>query len=1036
MSEHELRALSAVHLNFAAAPDDVWDPAPVHVDGFHEKVTNAVLTGLAQAAHSSGASPVGVLVQGQRGTGKTHLLGWLREQVQAADGYFFLVGLLNPAEFWQSTVLSVLDGLTRQVKHRQPQLTTLLARLATRAGLSDADRNAVCGKGELTKLVLDEFVARFRAVEPQAGMACKDTLRALTLYRSSDLAAQDVAHNYLLSLDEDEPGERAQWGMKKGSKEPKLLVQELSWLLSLTGPTVIAVDQIDALIATATKDTTGGEAGTGQTNGSLALEQVAEGLMSLRDITRRTLTVLSALPASWAVLRDHAVATLADRFKETGYLQTIPSRELGTALVQKRLSVAFKKEKFTPPYPTWPVRAEAFDEAQDFTPRRLLQRLDQHIRDCVDSGEARELERFSDDGVVAPPPPPRHDRLTAIDERFAKLVKQADIAPALTAATEDAEMPALLAAGLEAWALEQGDTATRYSIDQMPTVKPPLHARLRVTLDEATEDEAHWAFRAISSTSPIAALTRIKTACTMSGVAEGVPNRKLFLLRNIAWAGKEGSKTRKALEAFELAGGRTLPVAEHDLRVLSGLRSLIEENPNQLQAWLLDRRPTQHVSFLQDALGELPVPPEPSDDEPVRPPQVPNPDAAHLVLGRAVDGGAPVSVELEALRKHTAIFAGSGSGKTVLIRRLVEECALQGVSSIVLDPNNDLARLGDAWPEPPAGWGDGDAEKAAEYLRGTDVVVWTPRRQAGRALSFQPLPDFASVRDDPDEFDAAIDAAVATLAPRARVDGGAARAVRGRAVLTEALQFFARSGFSTLREFIGVLAAFPDEASRLENAERIAAELAQDLNAAVVNDPLFGGQGTPVDPGVLLTPPPGKRARVSVVSLVGLPSDEQRQSFVNQLQMALFAWVKKHPAGDRPLGGLFVMDEAQTLAPSGAMTACTQSTLALASQARKYGLGLVFATQAPKGLHNRIPGNAATQFFGLLNAPVQITAAQEMAKAKGGSVPDVGRMRTGEFYAAPEGSRFVKTQTPLCLTYHPKSPLTTEEVIERARAGA
>jgi len=48
------------------------------------------------------------------------------------------------------------------------------------------------------------------------------------------------------------------------------------------------------------------------------------------------------------------------------------------------------------------------------------------------------------------------------------------------------------------------------------------------------------------------------------------------------------------------------------------------------------------------------------------------------------------------------------------------------------------------------------------------------------------------------------------------------------------------------------------------------------------------------------------------------------------------------------------------------MTACTLSTIKLASQARKYGLGLVFATQAPKGLHNQIPGNAATQFFGLI----------------------------------------------------------------------
>jgi DNA helicase HerA-like ATPase len=82
--------------------------------------------------------------------------------------------------------------------------------------------------------------------------------------------------------------------------------------------------------------------------------------------------------------------------------------------------------------------------------------------------------------------------------------------------------------------------------------------------------------------------------------------------------------------------------------------------------------------------------------------------------------------------------------------------------------------------------------------------------------------------------------------------------------------------------------------------------------------------------------------------MVGLTSEEQRQSFVNQLQMALFAWIRRHPAGDRPLGGLLVIDEAQTLAPSSGTTACTASTLALVAQARKYGLGLVFATQAPR----------------------------------------------------------------------------------------
>ena len=142
-----------------------------------------------------------------------------------------------------------------------------------------------------------------------------------------------------------------------------------------------------------------------------------------------------------------------------------------------------------------------------------------------------------------------------------------------------------------------------------------------------------------------------------------------------------------------------------------------------------------------------------------------------MPLGRDLHSGEPVSIPLAALRKHVAIFAGSGSGKTVLIRRLVEECALRGVSAIVLDPNNDLSRLGTAWPHKPDGWQRADDARAEEYLRSTEVTVWTPRRTSGRPLAFQPLPDFASVVDDHDEFFEAVDAACSALAPQARVDG-------------------------------------------------------------------------------------------------------------------------------------------------------------------------------------------------------------------------------------------------------------------------
>ncbi|MGW6427082.1 ATP-binding protein [Nocardia sp. NPDC055053] len=406
-------------------------------------------------------------------------------------------------------------------------------------------------------------------------------------------------------------------------------------------------------------------------------------------------------------------------------------------------------------------------------------------------------------------------------------------------------------------------------------------------------------------------------------------------------------------------------------------------------------------------------------------------DTLAVLLGRDTVSGKDFRVPLLLLRKHTAVFAGSGSGKTVLLRRLVEEAALHGVSSILIDTNNDLARLGDAWPSPPGTWSAGDRDRAQRYLDDTDVVVWTPRREAGRPLALNPLPDFSVVREDPDEFRTSIDASVAGLVPRAGLTPR--KEATGRAVLTEAMTHFARGGGSDLGEFVTLLATLPDGVSTIRNALALAQSMAEELKAAMINDPLFGGAGEHLDPSLLFTPANGKRARVSVISCIGLPTDAQRQTFVNQLQLALFAWIKRNPAGDRPLGGLLVLDEAQTFVPSRGTTASSESTLKLATQARKYGLGMVYATQAPKALHNLVTGNAATQLIGLLNASIQIQAATELARSKGGRVEDISRLPAGRFYAATEGTGFGKIQVPMCLSHHPNSALTEDEVLERAR---
>ncbi|GHJ48788.1 ATPase [Catellatospora sp. TT07R-123] len=1042
MNEDDRSALSCLRFDVAPVPDDVWRSSPFHVEALHGEVAGYILDGLADAERSADGSPMGVAMQGQAGSGKTHLLGWVREQTQLKGGYFFLVGLLDGGYFWKSTALAFLDGLYRPYREQRSQLAVFLDRLCEQAGVGEQARAAIGGNGLLERGHVDEFVGALRRHHQPVGMACHHTARALVLLAAGDPTAQDVGYAYLQSMEELEQGERHAWGIHPEPKLPQLVVQEISQLLALTGPAVVAVDQLDTLIAQAVTDTSGGSAGDESQDQIMLVNRIADGLMSLRQTTRRTLTVLSCLPSTWTLIRTQATKSVADRFREAVTLKGIASADIARDIVEKRFAVRFAEIGYVPEYPSWPVLPEAFAYATVMTPRRLINTINDHVQSCLRRGVVRELESLLADGDSAPPvvpvapQPPGDDVLEA---RFTQLKQAADISGALRPSTEDSVVRELLEAGLAAWIEEQGRFGGQFKLDPPQGGKVALHARLRRILDETVEDEQHWSFRAVSAEQPIAALARIHAARTGAGLSRGITKRKLFLLRNEDW--NKGPKTQEALKAFTEDGGAWLKMGEDDLRTFAALRQLLAERDPGLAAWLVSRRPAGRTMLLRTVLGEVAAELAQVEQAAEAEPAEPAADAAAtggesavIALGTGYDDGLPLHLQLEWLRKHTVIFAGSGSGKTVLIRRLIEECALQGVSTIVLDPNNDLARLGDAWPQPPSGWLDGDAARAAEFLDGTDVVVWTPNRDAGRPVSFQPLPDFRSVLGDPDELAISIAAAVASLAPRAKVDGNTVKAELARAVLKESLTAFARTGGGGLKQFLDLLSELPEGLSQIDDAERIGFGLAQTLRAATVNDPLFGGDGAPVDPGLLLTPAPGKRARISVVSFVGLPSDEQRQSFVNQLQMALFAWIKKNPAGERPLGGLFVMDEAQTLAPSGPMTACTRSTLALASQARKYGLGLVFATQQPKGLHNGIPGNAATQFFGLLNAPVQIDAAREMARAKGADVPDIARLGTGEFYASGEGFAFRKVRTPLCLSHHPKSPLTTEEVVDRARA--
>src|SRR4051794_19467901 len=103
MDQPERRALLQLRFNWAPTPEDMWRPPAAHVGALNDHAFNAVMAGFGDAECSAGPSPLSVVVVGQHGSGKTHLLSAAHQAVRDR-GYFFPVNLLHAKDFWQSVV--------------------------------------------------------------------------------------------------------------------------------------------------------------------------------------------------------------------------------------------------------------------------------------------------------------------------------------------------------------------------------------------------------------------------------------------------------------------------------------------------------------------------------------------------------------------------------------------------------------------------------------------------------------------------------------------------------------------------------------------------------------------------------------------------------------------------------------------------------------------------------------------------------------------------------------------------------------------
>lgn len=568
---------------------------------------------------------------------------------------------------------------------------------------------------------------------------------------------------------EIDPADQQLYGFRQTKQSAQFVVEALSWLMSLAGPTILAFDQLDPLVQQLKFGHQAEENSSPEQARSLAiLLEVAGGLMNVIDAARRTQVVLSCIHSTWGVLAGLVMSSAADRFEPPWKLGKGSKAESLQAMVAARLAAACQQQQYSPPYPTWPFRPEAFAQLENDTPREVLKKCHHYKLTLLAQGAVTEVSSFAHiaDQLV----PSRKDEFPELTAQFQQLRREADPQFLLDERLEDDGIAPLLSNGLRCYFQENPGDANVDPIieDHFPGGRrtAPLHARVRFVMHDASGREDHYCVRVLQHMHPRAYQARLNAAMTLSGIDPALPYRHLSIIRR--GGAPSGAVTQKLVKKFLDYGGQFLAPDDEELRTLHALLQLQSSGHKDFDAWLRTQRPASQLTMLSKLLYrsadeperdigltptedvgtvccdmpdivEAPLPPSPRKIEPpstTAPPASPA-KAACVQLGSQLIAGEPrdpLYLPVAGLEKHTVVLAGAGSGKTVFLRRLVEEVALCGVPAIVVDCANDLATFDERWPRAPEHWLHDDAQRADQFFHihriGHCVDCWSSMRHA------------------------------------------------------------------------------------------------------------------------------------------------------------------------------------------------------------------------------------------------------------------------------------------------------------------
>ncbi len=387
----------------------------------------------------------------------------------------------------------------------------------------------------------------------------------------------------------------------------------------------------------------------------------------------------------------------------------------------------------------------------------------------------------------------------------------------------------------------------------------------------------------------------------------------------------------------------------------------------------------------------------------------------NMVGGRKYEAGRKWLLHENDLLTHVFICGVTGSGKTVVGKAMIEEAAVKGIPSIVVDLKGDLSSVAltltrleefELWTEARSSEDKNlkarqTLEKHTKNLEDSDlsleevetfrgqvhVRVFTPRSNKGMPIGFaSPLgaPPYPVdlYRKEKETFDNLVASLTNAFMDRLYPGVKRTKIENERNYLYELVHHAWLHGVNLhgeagLRQLLRLVEEPPfEEIGGLPVPQYIDAEnrrkrLLNKINTMLAGPEKMWFEGPPLSMEVFLHGPEGKTP-INVINLTELDHFEDRSFVVAQLAYEVNKWMRDQPGTERPRV-IFFIDEIgggggkQAFFPSFPYESAAKWGLNyLVRQGRGVGVCCVFATQNPGDVDYKALSNCHTWIIGKL----------------------------------------------------------------------